>query len=74
MTFKISLAEQLRQIRIQDHSAGQLRHMMDIRDEKLKEFKSAGKVALRKFLDDINATDTMMNGRINEDTVLLKVQ
>ena len=39
--FKISLAEQLRQIRIQDHSAGQLRHMMDIRDEKLKEFKKA---------------------------------
>jgi hypothetical protein len=41
-------------------------------EEKLKEFKAAGKVQLRKFLDDINATDTMMNGRINEDTVLLK--
>ena len=41
MSFKISLAEQIRQIRIQDHSAGQLRHMMDIRDEKLKEFKRA---------------------------------
>jgi hypothetical protein len=43
-------------------------------EEKLKEFKAAGKVQLRKFLDDINATDTKMNGRINEDTVLLKVQ
>lgn len=43
-------------------------------EEKLKEFKAAGKVALRKFLDDINATDTKMNGRINEDTLLLKVQ
>ena len=43
-------------------------------EEKLKEFKTAGKVALRKFLDDINATDTKMNGRINEDTLLLKVQ
>jgi len=43
-------------------------------EEKLKEFKAAGKVALRKFLDDINATDTRMNGRINEDTILLKVQ
>lgn len=43
-------------------------------DEKLKEFKSAGKVALRKFLDEINATDTKMNGRINEETILLKVQ
>lgn len=42
-------------------------------EEKLKEFKSAGKVALRKFLDDINATDTRMNGRINEEIILLKV-
>ena len=43
-------------------------------EEKLKEFKSAGKVQLRKFLDEINATDTKMNGRINEETMLLKVQ
>ena len=43
-------------------------------EDKLKEFKAAGKVQLRKFLEDINATDTKMNGRINEDTVLLKVQ
>ena len=42
-------------------------------EEKLKEFKAAGKVQLRKFLDDVNATDTKMNGRINEDTILLKV-
>ena len=42
-------------------------------EEKLKEFKAANKVALRKFLDEINATDTKMNGRINEETVLLKV-
>jgi hypothetical protein len=42
-------------------------------EEKLKEFKAAGKVQLRKFLDDINATDTKLNGRINEDTILLKV-
>ncbi len=42
-------------------------------EEKLKEFKSAGKVQLRKFLDEINATDTKMNGRINEETLLLKV-
>ena len=43
-------------------------------EDKLKEFKAAGKVALRKFLEDINAVDTKMNGRINEDTILLKVQ
>jgi len=42
-------------------------------EEKLKEFKAAGKIALRKFLDDINATDTKLNGRINEETILLKV-
>ena len=43
-------------------------------EEQLKEFKSAGKVALRKFLDDIKAVDIKLNGRINEDTILLKVQ
>jgi hypothetical protein len=42
-------------------------------EDKLKEFKSAGKIALRKFLEDINATDTKLNGRINEDIILLKV-
>ena len=42
-------------------------------EEKLKEFKAAGKVQLRKFLDDINATDTKMNGRINEETILLRI-
>lgn len=42
-------------------------------EEKLKEFKAAGKIALRKFLEDINATDTKMNGRINEEIILLKV-
>jgi len=42
-------------------------------EEKLKEFKAAGKVQLRKFMDDINATDTKMNGRLNEETILLRV-
>jgi hypothetical protein len=41
--------------------------------DQLKEFKAAGKVALRKFLEDINAVDTRMNGRINEDIILLKI-
>jgi hypothetical protein len=43
-------------------------------DEKLKEFKAASKVQLRKFLDSINATDTKMNGRLNEETILLRAQ
>lgn len=41
--------------------------------DQLKEFKAAGKVVLRKFLEEINAVDTRMNGRINEDIILLKI-
>jgi hypothetical protein len=42
-------------------------------EEKLKEFAKAGKIQLRKFLDDIKATETKMNGRIGLDILLLKV-
>jgi hypothetical protein len=42
-------------------------------EEKLKEFAKAGKIQLRKFLDDIKATESKMNGRMNADIVLLKV-
>jgi hypothetical protein len=42
--------------------------------EQIKAFKDAGKVQLRKFLEDINAVDTTLNGRLNEETLLLKVQ
>jgi hypothetical protein len=41
--------------------------------EQLKAFKTAGKVQLRKFLDEINAVDIKLNGRVNEETVLLRV-
>ena len=43
-------------------------------DEKLKEFAKASKVQLRKFIEDIKATETKLNGRINVDTILLRVQ
>jgi hypothetical protein len=43
-------------------------------EEKLKEFAKAGKVQLRKFLDDIKATEAKLNGRISTDVVLLKTQ
>ena len=43
-------------------------------EEKLKEFAKATKVQLRKFLEDIKATETKLNGRINAETVLLRVQ
>ena len=39
----------------------------------LKDFLAAGKIELRKFLDNIKATEIKLNGRINLDTVLLKV-
>ena len=41
-------------------------------EETLKAFKAAGKVQLRKFLDEINATDIKLTGRLNEDVILLK--
>ena len=41
-------------------------------EEKLKEFKEAGKIKIKKFLDEINAVDIKLNGRINPDTILLK--
>lgn len=42
-------------------------------EEQLKEFAKAGKVALRTFIKDIKAVEVALNGRINEDIVLLKV-
>lgn len=42
-------------------------------EEKLKEFADSGKVKLRTFLDDINAVDIKLNGRINAETILLRV-
>jgi hypothetical protein len=42
-------------------------------EEQLKEFKACGKVKLRKFMDTVKTIETKMNGRINADTILLKV-
>ena len=42
-------------------------------EEKLKEFAKAGKIQLRKFLTEIKAVETKLNGRINTDILLLKV-
>lgn len=42
-------------------------------EETLKEFKRANKVALRKFLDNINSVEIKLNGRLNNDTIILKV-
>lgn len=42
-------------------------------DMQIKDFMTSNKVELRKFLDNIKSISTKLNGRINEDTVLLKV-
>jgi len=41
--------------------------------EQLAEFKKAGKVKLRTFMDEVKAVDIKLTGRINKDTILLKV-
>ena len=43
-------------------------------EETLKEFKKAGKVKLRTFLEEIKTTDIKLNGRLNADTIILKTQ
>lgn len=42
-------------------------------EQKLPELLKAGKVPLRKFLEDIKATAIKLTGRINADTILLRV-
>ena len=41
-------------------------------EEQLREFNKSGKVALRKFLDNIKGVETKLTGRFNADTVILK--
>jgi hypothetical protein len=42
-------------------------------EQQLAEFMKAGKVQLRKFMDTVKTTEIALNGRINEDTLLLRV-
>jgi hypothetical protein len=41
-------------------------------EQQLPEFNKAGKIQLRKFLDNIKGVETKLNGRFNADTVILK--
>ena len=43
-------------------------------ETQVREFATSGKVQQRKFMDAIKATETKLNGRINEDIILLKVE
>jgi hypothetical protein len=42
-------------------------------EEQVKAFLASSKVELRKFLENIKTTEIKLNGRINADTILLKV-
>ena len=41
--------------------------------EQLADFKKAGKVKLRTFMDEVKAVDIKLTGRMNKDTIILKV-
>jgi hypothetical protein len=41
-------------------------------EQQLAEFMKSGKIQLRKYLDNIKATETLLNGRINADVLLLR--
>lgn len=41
--------------------------------EQLKEFMGSGKVQLRTFLDKIKATEVKLNGRTNDQTIIVRV-
>ena len=41
--------------------------------EQLKEFQNSGKVQLRTFLDKIKATEVKLNGRTNDQTIIVRV-
>jgi hypothetical protein len=42
-------------------------------EEQIKAFLTSNKVELRKFLENIKTTEIALNGRINADTILLKI-
>lgn len=42
-------------------------------DEVLQRCLSGGKIVLRKLMDEVNAKESALNGRVNEETILLRV-
>jgi len=43
-------------------------------EEQIKQFLASSKVELRKYLENIKTTEIKLNGRVNAETILLKVQ
>ena len=42
-------------------------------DIEMKKFMAAGKVQLRTWMEELSTTGVQMTGRLNADTLLLKV-
>lgn len=42
-------------------------------EDVLQRCLTGGKIVLRKLMDEVNAKESALNGRLNEDTILLKV-
>ena len=42
-------------------------------EEQIKDLMASGKVKLRTFLDSIKSKEQAVNGRINIDTIILKI-
>ena len=59
---------------IENYTAKSVSKTLRKPDQQIADFMKAGKVQLRKYMEGIKATETLLNGRINADTVLLKVQ
>lgn len=58
---------------IENYTAKSVQKTLRKPDQQLAEFMKAGKVQLRKYMDSIKTTEIALNGRVNEDTLLLRV-
>ena len=58
---------------IKDFSTASVQKTLRKPKIQLKDFMGSGKVKLRKFLGNIKAVDTKLNGRINNNIVILKI-
>ena len=58
---------------LQNYTAKSMQKTLRKPEQQLAEFMKATKVQLRKFMDGVKTTEIALNGRINEDTLLLRV-
>ncbi len=58
---------------LQNYTAKSVQKTLRKPETQLAEFMKATKVQLRKYMDSVKTTEIALNGRINEDTLLLRV-